>query len=113
MRPECLANSLQWLLLIVFVLENNRTYINRNPKCEPQLGKRGLYSTLGGQTERKAFEIAMLWVLNLSDGRATLLEIAERSGTEFKIIKSVADVLEKHGLLERIDQRSVHDPHRN
>lgn len=104
-RPECLANSLRWLLLIVFVLENNRTYINRNPKCEPQLGKRGLYSTLGGQTERKAFEIAMLWVLNLSDGRATLLEIAERSGTEFKIIKSVADVLEKHGLLERIDER--------
>jgi aminopeptidase-like protein len=103
-RPECLANSLQWLLLIVFVLENNRTYINQNPKCEPQLGKRGLYSTLGGQTERKAFEMAMLWVLNLSDGNASLLEIAERSGIEFKMIKSVADLLEQHSLLQRIDR---------
>jgi aminopeptidase-like protein len=101
-RPECLANSLLWLLSILFVLENNGTYVNRNPKCEPQLGKRGLYATLGGQTNRKALEMAMLWVLNLSDGRASLLDIAERSATEFQIVKSVADLLEEHGLLERI-----------
>jgi aminopeptidase-like protein len=101
-RPECLANSLHWLLSILFVLENNGTYVNRNPKCEPQLGKRGLYATLGGQTDRKAFEMAMLWVLNLSDGTASLLDIAERSATEFQMVKSVADLLEQHGLLERI-----------
>lgn len=50
-----------------------------NPKCEPQLGKRGLYRTLSGQAERGQQEMALFWVLNLSDGTSSLLDIAERA----------------------------------
>jgi aminopeptidase-like protein len=44
----------------------------------------------------------MLWVLNLADGRHTLLEIADRSGVEFSFIKDTADLLVEHGLLQEI-----------
>ena len=72
--------------------------INLNPKCEPQLGKRGLYSALGGTSIRQA-EIAMLWVLNLSDGSSSLLDIAQRAGLPFEAISAAAALLSQHDLL--------------
>jgi len=99
--PESLADTLYQCLSIFSVLENNALYLNRNPKCEPQLGKRGLYSAMGG-SDIKQLELAMLWVLNLSDGNFRLLDIAERSGLRFDVIKRAADLLEKHGLLEEL-----------
>ncbi|MEX0806636.1 MAG: DUF4910 domain-containing protein, partial [Candidatus Binatia bacterium] len=47
-RPESLADSFAKCLAVLQLLEQNQTYVNRNPKCEPQLGKRGLYSHIGG-----------------------------------------------------------------
>ncbi len=41
----------------------------------------------------------MLWVLNLSDGRHSLLDIAERSGCSFGAVKTAAGALEGAGLL--------------
>jgi aminopeptidase-like protein len=41
----------------------------------------------------------LLWVLNLSDGCHTLLDIAERSHMDFVAIRAAADVLAAHGLL--------------
>jgi aminopeptidase-like protein len=41
----------------------------------------------------------MLWVLNLSDGAHSLLDIAERSGIDFSVIDAAASVLEEHDLL--------------
>jgi len=96
---EALAGSLQFCLDICDVLESNRTYRNTNPKCEPQLGKRGLYRELGWQTDSEAREMAMLWVLNLSDGENSLLDIAERSGVAFGAIRQAATSLALHGLL--------------
>jgi len=101
-RPECLEESFSKYLSVIYVLESNRRYVNQNPKCEPHLGKRGLYQTIGGPKDRKLTELAMLWVLNLSDGSNTLLDIAERSGIEFTVIKEVADVLLNHSLLKEI-----------
>lgn len=60
--------------------------MNQNPQCEPQLGKRGLYDAIGGQSDGKAQQLAMLWVLNLSDGENSLLDIADRSGMPFALI---------------------------
>jgi aminopeptidase-like protein len=82
------------------VLENNRSYVNQNPKCEPQLGRRGLYRAIGGQAHAEVNELAMLWVLNLSDGQYSLVDIAERSGLGFDAIKKAADVLLEHDLLK-------------
>jgi len=99
-QPSFLADSFSKILSIVDILENNKTYLNRNPKCEPQLGKRGLYKATGGQAKEEQYQLAMLWVLNLSDGCHTLLDIAERSSLGFELINNVADTLLAHGLLE-------------
>jgi aminopeptidase-like protein len=103
-RPEYLADSLAKYLAILQVLEGNRIYRNTNPKCEPQLGKRGLYGALGGRKDNSLSEMAMLWVLNFSDGTHSLLDIAEKSGIHFDIVSEVADVLNKHSLLEEYYQ---------
>jgi aminopeptidase-like protein len=47
---------------------------------EPQLGRRGLYRAIAGQKEAGgASQMDLLWLLNLADGRHTLLDMAERS----------------------------------
>jgi len=53
-HPQALADSLTTCLEVCSVLESNRTYVNLNPKCEPQLGKRGLYRSVGGTPDLKA-----------------------------------------------------------
>lgn len=102
--PTALGESLQFLLQVVETLEGNHTYLNTNPKCEPQLGKRGLYSSMGGRSDVKQVEMAMLWVLNFCDGDHTLLEIAERSGLAFATIRTAADLLIEHELLVEISK---------
>jgi aminopeptidase-like protein len=101
-QPGALANSLSVYQSIIDVLEGNKTYLNTNPKCEPQLGKRGLYSLMGGRQDTSQFEMALLWVLNYSDGSHTLLEIAERSAIRVDLIFEAADELVKHQLLREV-----------
>lgn len=103
-RPRYLAESFAQYLSILFVLENNLTYINQNPHCEPQLGKRGLYRGIAGQADGRAKELPLLWVLNLCDGHHTLLDIAEKSGLEFSLTKDAADALVRHDLLKESRQ---------
>ncbi len=99
-RPAALVDSLAKYLDVIAVLENNRTYRNLNPMCEPQLGKRGLYSALGGRKDAQASQMAMLWVLNLSDGEHSLLDIAEQSNLSFALLAEIAQTLQTHELLE-------------
>lgn len=99
-RPEYLADSLAKYLAVMQVLERNKKYLNKNPKCEPQLGKRGLYEALGGRINLPKNELAMLWVLNMSDGRHSLLDIAQKSELEFSVIADTADELSIHDLLK-------------
>jgi aminopeptidase-like protein len=98
-RPEKLADSLVKVLAICGLLDRNRTYVNLSPKCEPQLGKRGLYDAIGGDVDRQRSQLAMLWVLNQSDGTHSLLDIAERSALPFDALEAVASVLRDHELL--------------
>jgi aminopeptidase-like protein len=97
-RPERLEESLRAALAIVGILEHDRRYLNLSPKGEPQLGRRGLYRQVGGP-EAAAEQLALLWVLNQSDGRRSLLEIAERSGIAFADLRKAADRLAGAGLL--------------
>ncbi|MBO3457158.1 DUF4910 domain-containing protein [Aetokthonos hydrillicola Thurmond2011] len=99
-QPQYLADSFSKILSVLQIIENNKKYLNQNPKCEPQLGKRGLYSAIGGLTDTKKTEMAMLWILNFSDGNHTLLDIAEKSGLEFGLIKKTADTLLQFNLLK-------------
>jgi aminopeptidase-like protein len=83
-------------------LEGDGYYLNRNPYCEPQLGKRNLYRTTGGQSIGNETH-ARLWVLNLSDGQNSLLDIAERAGIPFAAVRDAADVLTESGLLVEVE----------
>ena len=102
MDPASLGHSLMTCLSVFYVLENNRWYCNQNPKCEPQLGRRGLYRAMGGNRDEKLQETAMLWVLNQSDGDHSLLDIAERSELAFDTVHNAASLLLHHGLLKEV-----------
>ncbi len=92
-RAKSLADSFAKCRAVIDILEANRTYLNTNPKCEPQLGRRGLYEGLGAGDEKRRRELALLWVLNFSDGEHSLLEIAERSELPFALISEAAAAL--------------------
>jgi aminopeptidase-like protein len=98
-RPEHLADSLCCLADVVDTVEMNGRFLNLKPKGEPQLGRRGLYTAYGAPAERRAFEIALLWVLNFSDGEHSLLEIARQSGYPLVVVRRAADALVEAGLL--------------
>ncbi|MEO5719621.1 MAG: DUF4910 domain-containing protein [Chthoniobacterales bacterium] len=98
-KPEALTDSLEKCQAVLDVLEHNRVYLNQNPKGEPQLGKRGLYSAQSTGEDKRRRELALLWVLNLSDGEHSLLDVAERSDLPFEVIKEAAAALTKTDLL--------------
>lgn len=99
---EKLQESLQALQDILEIAEHSRSYINTNPKGEPQLGRRGLYEKIGGTNDSKLTQLASLWVLNLSDGSNTLMDIAIRSGIEFEVIVEASEALKQCGLLQEV-----------
>jgi aminopeptidase-like protein len=96
--PARLQRSLEVCQRVVEILETNHRYINLSPKGEPRLGKRGLYGATGGRSPADR-ERAMLWILNQSDGSASLLDIAQRSGLSYAAIQTAADELGGAGLL--------------
>lgn len=102
MNPAALQDSFATYLAVINVLECNRRYVNLSPMCEPQLGKRGLYSKTGGHKDIGARTLALLWVLNLSDGEHSLLAIAERANLSFDIVSAAADDLRACGLLREL-----------
>jgi aminopeptidase-like protein len=101
-QPESLAGAVDTCLQLVDVLETNGRYTNLSPYGEPQLGKRGLYRSAGGAVSSPDDERAMLWVLNQSDGGASLLDIARRSGIRYEVIRRAAKRLQQAELL-RLD----------
>jgi aminopeptidase-like protein len=98
--PNALADTLETCWDVARVLDRNRRYLNLNPYCEPQLGKRGLYESLGGRSDAKQAQLAMLWVLNFSDGEHDLLAIAQRSGLPFDTLAEAARALHDAGLIK-------------
>ena len=102
LAPESLGESFHVCASIFDLLETNRSYKNLSPFCEPQLGRRGLYHSTGGTSPETEIN-ARLWVLNMSDGNHSLLDIAERSGLPFSILNDAADLLSRNGLLEPVN----------
>jgi aminopeptidase-like protein len=102
MRPASLEDSLAKLKQVAAIIEGDALYRSRNPKGEPQLGRRGLYRTMGGLSNAGHDEMALLWMLNLADGEHTLLDMAERSELPFSQIRSAADALLAADLLEPV-----------
>lgn len=102
-RAEHLGASWHCYLEVLHLLETNRTYRNLAPEGEPQLGRRGLYHHIGGGEDGRERQLALLWVLNQSDGSASLLDIARRSGMAYRTILDAARALERAELLRPLD----------
>jgi aminopeptidase-like protein len=98
--PDHLSSSYRLIADAINVIENNAVYRNMMPKCEPQLGRRGLYGDIGGDEASVAANMAMLWILNLSDATHSLLDIAERANLPFAVVQRTAQMLTERGLLE-------------
>ncbi len=98
-KPAHLARSFEILSSLVEMVESDCRPRSVLPFCEPQLGRRGLYAPVGGDREAPAKNMALLWVLNLSDGEHSLLDIAERAKLPFARIRSAAEALGEKGLL--------------
>lgn len=97
---EAMADTLDVCRKAFAVLDRNRRYLNQNPYGEPQLGRRGLYDSLGGRSDAKQAQLAMLWVLNLADGEHTLLDIADRSTVDFETLAVAAQALHAADLIK-------------
>ncbi len=104
-KDEELLDAHAALMRIVEILEHDAAYLNLSPHGEPQLGKRGLYPTTGGKSASDAV-MAMLWTLGYSDGRATLLDIADRADLDFAQVCRAASDLAGAGLLERASEHT-------
>ena len=101
-RPEALADSLRVLQRIVMMIEEDGVWCRSCGEGEPQLGRRGLYAQIGGLAVEYD-QATLLWVLNLADGRHSLLDIAKRSGQRFEAVVAAVRTLAAAGLLERAD----------
>jgi aminopeptidase-like protein len=98
-HPVRLVEAYTAVMEIIDVLENDGRYRNLSPYGEPQLGKRGLYPTMGGNSATDAV-MSMLWTLAYTDGSASLLDIAGVAEQDFADIRTAADALQGAGLLE-------------
>jgi aminopeptidase-like protein len=103
LRAARLEDSLRAVLALCERIEGNARYRNLAPYGEPQLGKRGIYRAMGGESHLADLSLAMLWLLSLSDGGADLLAIAERSKLPFAVLRRAADLLVEHQLLGAAD----------
>jgi aminopeptidase-like protein len=97
--PEGLGGSLDMYRAIVAALEANETLAATHPYGEPQLGKRGLYPSMGGPRSVEQAVADMMWLLNLCDGTSDLLAVAERAGRPLAELAPIAARLVEGGLL--------------
>ena len=114
MRPNHLAASYRLIAETLDAIENNAVYINALPKMRTTAWNCGLYGAVRGGKGAAAANMAMLWILNLSDGTHSLLDIAERAGLPFAVIVRTARLLKQHGLLRNAELKAPsHDPPRH
>lgn len=112
------ADKIEQLLLAI---ENAGPFENLSPYGEPQLGQRGLYPMRNTPTNRqqstdtkldgREFLDRILYVLNYSDGRHDMLDIANKCHCSVLDLAPVIETLEAQGLLRLIERENrAHEP---
>ena len=96
---DSMVNAVRKYEQLVEIIESNNVYENLMPYCEPQLGKRGLYPTLGSQKAMAAESEAIFWLLNLADGTRDLIQISLESKIDYKLLVSIANRLQNANLI--------------
>jgi aminopeptidase-like protein len=101
--PAALEESFAMVVGIVDLLQDNRTFKRVDGRGEPQLGRRGLYRAIAGQSDGGgATQLDLLWVLNLADGHHTLLDMAVRANVPFVRLAAAARLALDAKLVEEI-----------
>lgn len=100
---EAMEQAVGKYLQIIELLEWNDKYLNTMPYGEPQLGKRGLYPTVSKKGVHHRID-AMMWILNYSDGKHDLIDIAEKSNISVQELMKSTKVLLKEGILVISDE---------
>lgn len=102
-KDDSLTEALTALEAIVTVLEEGQArLVSLAPFGEPQLGRRGLYSS----SEFPRSQAAISWLLTLADGEHTMLDAAERSGLTFEEVLDGRERLADAGLLAPRNKRN-------
>ena len=95
--PEGLTGAYEVMVKVVNALENNG-YYQMECKCEPQLGKRGLYPTISRKGSNYSVR-TMQHFIAYADGRNDLIEISNILGTPVDELIPIKDKLMEHQLL--------------
>lgn len=98
---RALMESFDVLCGVMDALDGDITYVRVDGRGEPQLGRRGLYRAIGGEAS-DATHPALMWVLNLADGRHSILEMAERSGLPYAQLAAAARIARDHDLIREV-----------
>ncbi len=100
--PEGFEGSYEVMTKVIEALENNATY-QVTVLCEPQLGKRGLYSTI---SRKGTYDFVMIQrdVIAYSDGQNDVIDLSNRIGIPVSDILDVIKPLAENGLLKAIDR---------
>ena len=96
---DTLANTVELVMAAIDAIDGEPRYRNVAPHGEPQLGRRGLYGSVGGAITTKSSEMAVLWLLAYSDGEHSVPDIAQLSKLPINALQDAAEALVKADLL--------------
>lgn len=96
---DTLADTVDLVLAAVEAVDSEPRYVNTRPHGEPQLGRRGLYTAVGGAVNSKSTEMGLLWMLAYSDGEHSLSDIAHLSGLPIEDLEAATAALVDADLL--------------
>jgi aminopeptidase-like protein len=110
MSIESLVKSVDEIESLLKTAEIAGHFRNQSPFGEPQLGRRGLYPTVNSAAtwqksndtllDARTFLNRLLTVLNYSDGRHSILDIAAKADLSVEDFRTVVERLEETGLLK-------------
>jgi aminopeptidase-like protein len=98
-----LKSSFDIIKEIINRIENSGLYVNLVPKGEPQLGRRGLYDSIGGRNDSRQLQMALLWMLSYSDGNFSIDDIKELSGLEKDLLNEAVRLLLSKNLIRETE----------
>ena len=102
-KPETLVRSYSTLEALLDLLDRDCRYQRVDGRGEPQLGRRGLYRAIAGQSEAGgATQMDLLWFLNLADGQHSLLDMAIRADVPFARLEAAARLALDAGLVRLV-----------
>ncbi|MEE6251022.1 MAG: DUF4910 domain-containing protein [Bdellovibrionota bacterium] len=101
---EAFQESIEFYMKVILCFESFGKYENLNPHCEPMLGKRNLYHSIGAANKTKLSQNAFLYLLSFSDGKHDLVDIANKMKISLYELLPFIKALVDAKLLKKIEE---------